>query len=488
MINICCGKPMFKYYLLLKARFGLGFFALILAAVASAAEDKRFSELSAAAESAMAEFKVPGLAIGVIDGNNQYVVGLGITNQDVPQSVDADTLFMIGSISKTFTATAMMALVEKGEVKLDTPVTSVLPDFRVADAQATQQATIVDLFQHRTGWLGDHFDDNGQGEDALKRTMLQLRYLPQVTPFGEVWSYNNVNYQIAGRALEVLTGQSYEAHINSTLLKPLGMNNSGFDVRQLLGMKLAIGHAGVFDGDDSPKVKHVPLFSSIYAAGGLRASVTDLMRYARFQLDGKDANGGRLLSKKSLKMMQDKLVTGAMDTWTGIGWFVEDVGGVTTVYHAGRWVGANAKFLMVPEKNFAIAVLTNSDRGAEVYNQVIAKALKDYLGVVRKPDNSLPFDREKLKDFEGTFEGNLEDFYFYFKGESFLVERLYKSTGNSGVVFDPLPPMHVDLIGSDRIRIADGPNQGSVGELIRDKKGVAQYLRMQSRLFKRKAM
>src|SRR5918992_4006083 len=142
----------------------------------------------------MDEFGVPGVAVGLRHGEDEDYAGFGVTSVEHPLDVDGDTLFQIGSISKTFTATAAMSLVEQGRLDLDEPVRTYLPDLRLADAAAAAGATMRHLLSHTGGWVGDYFDTIGRGEDALAQMVERLDMLEEVTPLGETWSYNNAGF------------------------------------------------------------------------------------------------------------------------------------------------------------------------------------------------------------------------------------------------------------------------------------------------------
>src|SRR3954447_1479567 len=113
-----------------------------------------FRALDAKIEAAMAEHQIPGVAVGVYYRGQEYVRGYGVTNVDYPQPVDGDTLFRIGSTTKTFTGTTVMRLVEQGWLELDAPVRTYLPDFRVADELASERVTVRQCLNHSAGWLG----------------------------------------------------------------------------------------------------------------------------------------------------------------------------------------------------------------------------------------------------------------------------------------------------------------------------------------------
>src|SRR5438105_12921274 len=142
-----------------------------IAAVSSAQDaEALFRALDAKIEAAMAEYQIPGVAVGVYYRGQEYVRGYGVTNVDYPQPVDGDTLFRIASTTKTFTGTTVMRLVEQGLLDLNAPVRRYLPDFRVADESAAERVTLRQCLNHSAGWIGDYSEDFGRGEDALARS------------------------------------------------------------------------------------------------------------------------------------------------------------------------------------------------------------------------------------------------------------------------------------------------------------------------------
>lgn len=158
----------------------------------SAAElQKKLTELAT-------ELEVVGVSAGVlVDGEEHYAFH-GVTNVDNPLDVDSATLFQFGSTGKTFTATAIMRLVEQGRVDLDAPVRRYVPEFTVADEGVSEKASVLQLLNHTAGWDGDMFDDTGDGDDALAKYVAAMARLQQVTPLGRAVSYNNASLSLAG--------------------------------------------------------------------------------------------------------------------------------------------------------------------------------------------------------------------------------------------------------------------------------------------------
>jgi CubicO group peptidase (beta-lactamase class C family) len=261
---------------------------------------------------------------------------------------------------------------------------------------------------------GDFFDDVSSGEDALEKAVLAMRFLPQRTPFGKVFAYQNSNYIIAGRLIQVVSrAKSYDNRVKDEVLLPLGMAHTSFFMPDLMADRFAVGHGAVYDGISQPKVSCSALPRAAYPAGALISNVRDLMKWVQFQFDGKDKDGRTLLSPELLAMAHSPLVKGELAEHIGIAWFVEDIAGVRVVSHASRIEGFTAKVLFAPEKRFGIVVLTNGDRGIEVYDAIIAQALRSYLGIEKMMPTEVAAQRADLEPFLGVWIGDLEDYKFY---------------------------------------------------------------------------
>ena len=156
------------------------------------------------------ELRVPGVAVGLLHDGQEHHAFHGVTSIENPLPVDERTLFLCGSTTKTFTATAIMRLVEQELVDLDAPIRSYLPEFRVEDEEAASAVTVLQLLNHTAGWDGDFFKDTGEGDDALERYIAAMAGLRQLARPGEFVSYNNASFGVAGRLVETQTGMPYE--------------------------------------------------------------------------------------------------------------------------------------------------------------------------------------------------------------------------------------------------------------------------------------
>src|SRR5687768_12348918 len=190
----------------------------------------------------MRDTGTPGVAVGVLHRGRAFGSGFGITSIAAPDPVDEETLFQIGSTGKTFTATTVMRLVESGDLDLDVPIRRYLRNFKLRDSEVAKKVTLRHLLTHTGGWAGDFFTDTGRGDDAIERVVELLAKVPQLTPLGEVWHYNNAGFYVAGRLIEKATGLSYERAVTELVLEPLGMTRSFFFAEEAIVYRVVAGH------------------------------------------------------------------------------------------------------------------------------------------------------------------------------------------------------------------------------------------------------
>jgi CubicO group peptidase (beta-lactamase class C family) len=436
-----------------------------------------FATVSAEIASGLAELQVPGVALGVLHGGEEQVAGFGVTSVEHPLEVTPETLFQTGSITKTFTGTALVLLAERGEVDLDAPVRTYVPELRLADEDVSARVTTRHLLTHTGGWAGDYFDDLGWGDGALARMVERLASLPQLTPLGEVWSYNNAGFYVAGRVIENVTGIPYEDAIRELILDPLGMERSCFTAGDAITHRVAVGHVASPGGIEVGRPW--PIGRGVHPAGGIVSNVVELLRYARFHLD----------APPHVRAMQEiQAEAGTFADWIGVTWFLRDVGGTRTVAHGGTTFGQNAWLTLVPERDFACVVLTNSTRGARLHGRATARALREYLGVAAEEPLPLELDESALREYEGSYDApstraDLE------VGDGRLVLRLTPKGGfpkpDSPPYAPPLPAAELAVVAPDRVVVADGELAGSRGEFLRDGGGEVEWLRFGGRIMRR---
>ncbi len=449
----------------------------------------RFDALTALAETKMREFGVPGVAVGIIDNGVVTTKGLGITNIEDPLPVTDHTVFPIASISKTFAATAMMRLVEQGKVDLKAPVRTYLPDFRVRDAAVSREVTVWHLLTHSSGWEGQ-VSGPERGEDTLRNFVATVMPdLMQVAPPGAAWSYNNAGFSVAGRVIESVTGVSINRAVRDLVFTPLGLEHAGTTAGDFIVNRFAAGHAA---GSDSLVRLNRPFSpSTSVTAGGVGLCITDLMKYASFHLgDGSGANGGRVLTRASLERMRTpQLHKQATDDDIGIAWHLRTVGPIRVAAHGGTLGGHVLLLEIVPERNFAIGILTNAQNGWRLIQDVERAALKTYQGATfatnqaishRGLVESLP-TAEPLKT-----QPDLTPYVGrYVRPMNAVVVRAERSTllvqerPNGG---EPRAEMPVAFYGHDRAVVTDGSERGQSIEFIRAADNSVRWVRVVGRV------
>ncbi|OBG65122.1 serine hydrolase [Mycobacterium sp. E3339] len=369
-----------------------------------------FDELDAKINAGMTAHAIPGVAVAVWAGGQEYVRGYGVTNVDHPLPVDGDTIFRIGSTTKTFTGTALMRLVEQGQVDLDSPVRRYLPDFAVADESASAAVTVRQLLNHTGGWDGRNGQDFGRGDDAVARYVNAMTRLPQLTPPGTAFAYNNSALVVAGRIIELVTGTTYESAAQALVLDPLQLPHTRYFSDEIIGLNVAAPHK-VVDGKPVVDTGFWAFPRSCNPTGGLMSTARDQLRYARFHLgDGTAPNGEQILSRRSLEAMRSNPGAGGTLfvelTGMGVTWMLRpSAQDVTVVEHGGTWKGQRSGFVMVPDRNFAMTVLTNSDGGFHLINELFACdwALRRFAGLTNLPAIPLHMDAADLEPYEGRY-------------------------------------------------------------------------------------
>ncbi len=452
------------------------------------AEDKAqvmFQELGDFVRESMQLRNVPGVALGAVFDGREFLAGFGVTSVNNPLPVDGDTLFQIGSTTKTVTATLAMILARQGKLDLDLPLRKYLPDLKLADEEATACASMRHLLTHTGGWSGDFFDDTGSGDDALARYVAKMADLPQVTPLGETYSYSNSGFCLAGRVIEAIAGATYEKTATEMVLRPLGMAQSSFFPAEVMLSRFAAGHA-VNEGKASVS-RPWPIPRASNPAGGISSSAREQLRYARFHMgDGSGADGSRVLAPESLAAMQDPHADGPLDRKQGLAWILRDVRGARLVLHGGATNGQQSAFLMAPDAGFAIAVLTNSSTGGRVHTDLVKLALKLYLGVDDADPRPIEAGRETLAEFTGRYQGFMGDIEIKLDDEGLSLSSLPRESAGRLSEAVPQPQtFRIAPCAADRFVVTSGLAEGAEAELLRDKAGAVAFLRYGLRVYPR---
>ena len=439
-----------------------------------------FDQLREIIQQEMADHGVPGVAVGVYHEGEVYTDGFGVTSVDNPLEVNAQTLFQIGSISKTMTGTAVMRLVEMGRLDLDAPLRTYLPDLRLADEEVAAQVTMRHLLNHTGGWAGDYFSETGLGEDALARYVTEIADLPQLAPLGSVWAYNNSGFSLAGHVIEAVTGQTYEQAMQELVFDPLGLEHAYFFPNDVMTHRFVVGHSGRAAGPEPQVLRPWALARSAHGAGAVTTSVSDLLRYARFHLgDGTAVDGTPLLSAATLADMQTPRTTANLGNQFGITWFIKEIDGVRVLRHGGATKGQQAALYFVPKKQFALCFLTNSDDGEHVYSAASKWALKAYLGIAEPEPQVQPRTVDELAPYVGEYEAQMARLSLTLE-EGGLVLNYTPLAGFPDKNSPPSPappPTRLAFTAVDEVVGLDEPHKGLRADFIRGADGRIRWLR-----------
>ena len=357
--------------------------ATVLARAATAAERLEppdptdpavIERIDAFLQNEMRDAGIPGLAVAIVaDGKVVHVRGFGVADGS-GRPVTPDTPFQLASLSKAFTAVAIMQLVARGDVQLDAPVTTYLPWFRAGDGAASADITIRQLLTHTSGippdsWAALSADDGDDG-GALERRIrglaaTQLESLP-----GERYAYSNPNYEVLGLVVQAVSGEPYDAYIARHVYEPLGMAHSHVLAADAFADGASEGFYRWYGLATAPWRTAYPRATG--PAGVTFSSAADLARWALFQLGHAGESG--VLPSADVEAMHARGVQVDERHWYGMGWVVRplwetladppETGPITDpvpdlVEHGGAWETAHTYIGLVPERDWGVVILTN---------------------------------------------------------------------------------------------------------------------------------
>ncbi|MEU9099923.1 serine hydrolase domain-containing protein [Streptomyces sp. NPDC048361] len=351
----------------------------------------RLAELAAACD-------VPGASLAVAHAGRVDSYATGVLNTATGAPVRTDSLFQIGSVTKVWTATQLMLLIERGTVALDTRVVDILPGFAVGDPDASARITLRHLLTHTSGIDGDLFLDTGRGDDCLERYVAACAGLEQTFPVGDSHSYCNSGFVIAGRVIERLTGLVWDRALREQICAPLGLTHTWTLPEDVLRFGAAMGH-----GESGVPAPAWGLPRSVGPAGLICATAADVVAFGRAHL----TPGALLADPAAMRRAQVDLPNpyDGGSQW-GIGWCLDEWGGHQVVSHTGDTIGQHAALWLVPDLGTVVALLVNGGRGAELQHRVITELLADLHGLT-VPEPIAPPARPVRVD-TGAFTGVYE--------------------------------------------------------------------------------
>jgi CubicO group peptidase (beta-lactamase class C family) len=355
-------------------------FAAPAAAAPTAIDEASIEELVSAHLGAAG---LAGVAVAVTQGNEViHTGGYGHTSDGDP--VTEDTLMRIGSVSKSFTSLAVMQLVDAGEVALDEPVTTYLPDFTTADERGAD-ITVRQLLDHTSGLSDEvHPESSIDQPDSLAEAVAALQEVRFAEEPGTAHHYHNPNYQVAARIVEVVSGRSFEDHLREEIFTPAGMdattsvNNETDPVPGLAdGYNRWFGLNVARDESDR----------FVAGSAGNISTAEDLASWLVVHNNGGTAPGGeQLVAPEAIQAMHEP---SSQDLSYGLGWDNLDYSGVHQVIHTGSAFTYTAEVRLLPDTGYGFAVLSNSRQPLEAETEAIMDGLVD-LSQGREFETAMP--------------------------------------------------------------------------------------------------
>lgn len=346
--------------------------ALLLAARPVGAQQPGWNKgFDALMDSIRIRWKIPGMAIAVVSkGKVIHQAGYGFRDVAGQLPVTPDTKFAIASISKSFAVTTLAALAKDGRIEWDRQVRDYLPDFRMYDPVVTERMTIRDLVTHRSG-LARHDLMWGIGIYSREDLYARLRYLQPNRDFRTTWQYQNLMFTTAGYLAGKVNGTTWEELLQTAVLDPLGMTNSGASISAYQASpNIALPYAL----HDTDTLMTVPWRSTdaIAPTGGVHASLADLSRYLIMHMQGGTYEGKEIIRRADARAMQapQMAMTRPMtiladefpeldDESYGMGFLITHYRGHKLVHHPGNWDGYSLELSFLPNDSLGVIVLTN---------------------------------------------------------------------------------------------------------------------------------
>jgi CubicO group peptidase (beta-lactamase class C family) len=316
---------------------------------------------------AMDEWKIPGLAVAVVQNGEVALLGAyGLRDIEAGLPVTIDTQFLIGSITKSFTSTGLALLMGERRIDWNKPVRDYIPEFRLHDAVATDRITVRDLLCHHSG-LPRHDWIWMPGDLSPAQMLAAMRYLEPSDDIRSTFQYLNLGYLVASMVTERVSGQSWAEFTRVRLTDKLHMNVT-FTVEDLAtAADAAVPYA--MDADTRLRSKLWPIPAT--AAGGINTSIASFANWLRLHLNKGEFEGQRLLSPTLIQQLQTPRVHEAApafaeysDMHCGLGFRVHSYRGERVVLHGGGWIGWGTRMAMLPDRGVGVAVFTNRNPSA----------------------------------------------------------------------------------------------------------------------------
>ncbi|MBS1532462.1 MAG: beta-lactamase family protein [Bacteroidetes bacterium] len=319
----------------------------------------------------MTSWRIPGVAVCIVKDNKVVMMkGYGIKELGLNNKVDENTLFMIGSNTKAFTATALAMLQTEGKLSLDDKVTKYLPQWKLEDPLATQMAIVRDLLCHRIGFRTFQGDFTFYNTDLTRdQVMEKMSHVHAAYPFRTKWGYTNSAFLTAGQIIPVVTGKPWETYLRENIFAPLGMGNTLALTSDIMkSLNRTVPHTLV-----NGQLTTIPYcqIDGLAPAGAISSSVNDMSKWVMALLNDGKVGQRQVIPAQAIKLTrepqdivgEDEHPNGEVDySLYGLGWELENYSNHRVVMHTGGVNGYVSSVTLLTQDHLGISILTSTDQ------------------------------------------------------------------------------------------------------------------------------
>ena len=399
-------------------------------------------------EKARQDWHTPGVAMAIVqDGKVIFSRGFGYRDLEKKLPVTSRTQFVLASLTKAFTAFVLGTLVDEGKLEWDTPIKTYVPNFQMSDREAAENVSVRDLLRHTTG-LPEHdgvwFNSNVSIEEVIAR----LPHLESNKKFRSAWQYNNAMFGVAGFVAQTISKQSWESLVAERILKPLGMKQTYFSIKETQKREVAYPYE-FWEG----QVQRIAMrdIRNMIPAGGLNSCLEDVVLWLKMQMNGGRYNNKVLIEPATLNEMHTPQfamppligMPEVTPVGYGLGWNVLDYEGHPVISHSGYVDGFSNYIAFLPEDNIGIVVLTNVDKN--LLAQILTYEACDRL--LNLPMHN--WHQVKLKQIAMLYEAQKEA-----KGKRLLLKK--QGTTPAHALEDYLGEYEHPAYGTAKVELRDG--------------------------------
>ncbi len=342
------------------------------------------------------EWRIPGLAVGIAkDGKLIYAKGFGVKSIDGSETVDENTLFMIGSNTKSFTAMSLAILAESGQLSLEDKVQKWMPEFGLRDTLTSRELNLTDLLSHRIGFETYQGDFTCWNSNLTRAQVIEkMGLLEAPHSFRTRWGYCNAAFVTAGELIPRIIGRSWEETVKDSILNPLKMNQTMMlDYEFRNAPNIAMPHS-IVNGEIS--IIPITNMNSLAPAGSMASNVPNLLKWLDCLMNDGNINSEQILPARAVRSLKTPASILRLDPGDnqfthfylyGLGLMINDRDGTLVYSHGGAVDGFLTQMMLIPELQLGIVVLTNSDQN-NFYNDLTNEIRDAFLGIPFKNHSS----------------------------------------------------------------------------------------------------